>query len=201
VADALLASGIPLIGFTDPDTNLHGTFVLGVPVLGDDAILTGYSTHVVSLANGLGGVGRAGQLDLRAQLQKRWVARGFKFNVVRHPQAIVSRHAESSGGTFFGAGSVVQPRSVIGEGAVINTSAIVEHDTTVGAWSHIAPGAVVCGGVAIGAYAFIGAGAVVRQGLRLGDRVVVAAGAVVVRDFEGPGTLVGAPARPMGKAK
>ncbi len=49
----------------------------------------------------------------------------------------------------------------------------------------------------LGDHVQLGATAVVAGDVTLGDRVVIGAGAVVVKDFAGPGVLVGVPAHPV----
>lgn len=197
VADALLAAGRRLIGFTDADAARHGTRIAGVPVLGDDDVLRAHARDSVLLANGVGGVGRRGSEPLRRRLQERLAGEGWRFTDVRHPAAIVSPLALIEPGAQLLAASVVQPGARVGTGAIVNTGAIVEHDTSVGAWTHVAPRALLCGDVYVGEMSHIGAGAVVRQGLRIGAHTTIGAGAVVVRDFAGDGVLVGVPAAAM----
>lgn len=192
VADALLAAGERVLGFTDADKARHGQTLCGLPVLGDDSVLEAHSPQAVQLANGIGGVGSVGA---RRSAQQRLQARGWRFVTVKHPTALVSPFARIGDSVQLLAASVVQAAASIGEGCIVNTAAIVEHDVTLDDWTHVAPRAVICGGAVIGAGSHIGAGAVVLQGLQLGRGTVIGAGAVVVRDFAGEGLLVGVPAR------
>jgi sugar O-acyltransferase (sialic acid O-acetyltransferase NeuD family) len=196
VADALLAAGETVLGFTDPIAALHGTLQCGLPVLGDDAtVLAMHSPRNVRLVNGLGGVcGTA----MRQRVQQHLQARGWRFAAVRHPSAIVSRFADLGDATQLLAAGVVQAGARIGNGCIVNTAAVVEHDCRLGSQVHVAPRALLCGGVEVGSGSHIGAGAVLRQGVRLGPETVVGAGAVVLRDSPGGQTLVGTPARPRG---
>ncbi|MDC8758885.1 acetyltransferase [Janthinobacterium fluminis] len=200
VADALLAAGAAVLGFTDTDPARHGRVLCGLPVLGDDAVLARYERAGLRLANGLGGLG--GETPpLRARVQERLEAQGWQFCGVRHPGAIVSPFARLGAAVQLMAGCVVQPGAELGAGCIVNTGAIVEHDACIGAWSHLAPRAVVCGQVRIGAACHVGAGATVRQDVRLGAATLVGAGAVVVKNFSGGGVLLGTPARPWEQAK
>ena len=194
VADAVLAAGESVLGFTDLNSACHGTTVCGCPVLGDDTILDDYDPGSVLLANGIGTTG-SGRDRLRREIHARLVAAGLEFVTVRHPASVVSRFASISPGAQLFASSVIQAGATIGQGAIVNSAAVVEHDARIGDWTHIAPGAVVCGGVRVGHRCFVGAGAVVRHGLSLGDDTVVGAGAVVLQDFPAGGTLIGVPAR------
>lgn len=197
VADALLAAGRRVIGFTDADPARHGRRVAGLPVLGGDDALVAHAASDVLLANGIGGVGRRGGEPLRHRVQARLSQAGWRFTGVRHPSAVVSALATIEPCAQLLAACVVQPGARVGTGAIVNTAAVVEHDAVVGAWTHVAPRALLCGDVEVGEMSHVGAGAVVRQGLRLGARTTIGAGAVVVRDFAGDGLLVGVPAAAM----
>ncbi|MBS0366242.1 MAG: NeuD/PglB/VioB family sugar acetyltransferase [Proteobacteria bacterium] len=192
VADALLAAGERVVGFTDADVIRHQRELCGLRILGDDHILDGENPESLNLANGIGGVGSvAGRLTLQQRLR----GRGWVFVSVRHPTAVVSPFARIAEGAQLLAGSVVQVGAEVGEGCIVNTAAVVEHGVSLGAWAHVAPRALLCGDVSVGARSHIGAGAVVRQGVRLGEDTVVGAGAVVVNDSAGGELLVGVPAR------
>jgi sugar O-acyltransferase (sialic acid O-acetyltransferase NeuD family) len=193
VAEALLVSGIEVVGFTDIDPGRHGSRHVGLPVLGEDArVLSGYRHDDIVLANGIGGVGAT---EPRRKVQLGLQRVGWRFMTVRHPSVIVSPNAQIGPGVQMLAGSIVQVGARIGEGSIVNTGALIEHDCEVGSFVHAAPRALLCGDVKVGSGSHIGAGAVVKQGVRLGPDTLVGTGAVVVKDFEGHGVLVGIPAR------
>jgi sugar O-acyltransferase (sialic acid O-acetyltransferase NeuD family) len=200
VADALLAAGVPVLGFVDEERSRHCKRLLDLPVLGGDDALAAHPQQQIRLANGIGGAGvppPLGRPGRRVEVQQRLEARGYLFCSVLHPAAIASPHAEIGAGAQLLAGCVVQPRARIGRGAIVNSRALVEHDAVLGDFVHVAPGAVLCGGVAVGERAHIGAGAVVRQGLHVGPGAIIGAGAAVVCDCAG-GVWAGVPARPIG---
>lgn len=194
VADAAIAMGLQVLGFTDNDSARHGQMLCGRPVLGDDDVLETHARDDVRLLNGIGGVGRRGD-TLRRRVQERLAGNGWMFIGVRHPAATVSPFAHVEPTAQLLAGSIVQPGARVGEGCIVNSGAIIEHDAVVGDWSHVAPRALLCGDVQVGEGSHIGAGAVVRQGIVLGAATVVGAGAVVLAGHAGGGTLVGVPAR------
>lgn len=200
VADALLAAGATVLGYTDANPERHGLLHCGLSVLGNDDVLTGYRKEYVVLANGLGGLGEV-RLPMRQLIQQRLESQGWRFCSVIHPRAIVSRFARLEASVQVMAGSVIQPGATIGVGSVVNTAAVVEHDVSIGAWSNVAPRAVVCGQVSIGTASYVGAGATVRQGVLVGEYTLIGAGAVVVKDFAGDGVLAGVPARPVERRK
>lgn len=194
VADALLAAGQKVVGFVDPDPSRHGQWLCGLPILGDDDILSAMDRARLRLANGIGGTRGEG---LRAFVQHRLVASGWHFVGLRHPSSVISPFARIATCAHVLAGSVVQPGAVVGVGCIVNSGAVIEHDADLGAFVHVACNATLCGAVRVGEHSHVGAAAVVRQGVSLGARTVVGAGAVVVRDFAGGGVLIGVPARPI----
>lgn len=194
VADALLAAGVRVLGFTDADPRRHGMQLCNLPVLGNDSVLDTFAQADVQLANGIGST-RA--TALRGSVQRALEARGWQFASVRHPSAVVSPFASVGQGAQLLARCVVQPGAEIGMGCIVNTSAVIEHDVRLGEFVHVACGAVLCGHVQVGAHSHIGAAAVVRQGVTLGTHSVVGAGAAVVRNSAGGATLVGVPAEVM----
>lgn len=198
VADALQEAGRRVLGFTDPDSGLHGTLRIGLPILGGDEVLARYRPDEICLANGLGFVSGSGRTSLRARVQQRLEAQGWSFVSVIHPRALVSRHATLADGGQVLAGAIVQAGAVVGPGTIVNTAAIVEHDTIVGAWCHLATRSTLCGQTRVGDGCLVGAGAVLRQSLAIGADTVIGAGAVVLRDCLGNETLCGVPARPLG---
>ena len=193
VADALMACGIDVVGFTDVDPNRHGSHHVGLPVLGEDErVLSAYRQGSVMLANGVGSITVA---ERRRNVQLGLQRAGWRFTTVRHPSAVVSPQARIGEGAQLLAGSIIQVGATIGEGTIVNTGAVVEHHCEIGNFVHAAPRTLLCGDVKVGADSHLGAGSVVKQGLRLGPCTLVGAGAVVVKDFEGHGMLVGNPAR------
>lgn len=196
IADALLASGRQVLGFTDRVPAARDARVCGLPILGSDEVLQQHDPGAVELANGIGGIGDAAARR-RRELQTDLRARGWRFASVRHPSAVVSPFALLDEGVQILERAVVQVGATLGTGCILNFAATVGHHARVGAWTHVAPSATLCGDVVVGERCHIGADATLRQGVRLGDDVLVGAGALVLEDFGGRGTLVGLPARQM----
>jgi UDP-perosamine 4-acetyltransferase len=191
--DALRASGRAVYGLVDADPALIGQSVLGVPVLGDDAILPELWQSGVRQA--FLGVGTARSTTARSRIWRQLHELGFEVIDVIHPTAVISDFATFGRGVTVLARAVVNPAVTLGDNVLVNTAAIVEHDCVIGDHVHLATGCVLAGGVVVEAGAFIGAGATLKPGVRIGAKAVVGAGSVVVRDVPANVVVSGVPAR------
>jgi len=197
VLDALLLSGVSITGILDPVLSA-GERVLGVVVIGGDDCLDQVRPAEVLLINGLGA---NPCVRGRKRMYEYMKARGFLFEAVRHPSAVVGRECILGESSQIMAGAVLQNRTRIGDNTVINTCASIDHDCEIGAHTFVAPGAVLSGNVSVGDASFIGAGAVVLPGIGIGSNVVVGAGAVVTRNVIDGWVLAGNPAVKIGVNK
>ena len=116
-----------------------------------------------------------------------------------HPQATISRYASVGTGVVAFAGVVVNTGASIGFGAILNTGCSIDHDCVLDECVHVSPGARLAGAVRVGRLSWIGIGASVRQSINIGCNVNVGAGAAVVNDIDHSMTVVGVPARDLGR--
>lgn len=159
VIDALQKAGATVSGVLDPAWTAAAP-LLGVPILGADDYLNTLDPKQVYVAVGVGGNGGN---PLRRSLFNLARKTGFEMPPVIHPGSIVAESALLEPGVQVMAGAVVQARTLLSEGVIVNTLASVDHDSTIGAFCHIAPHACICGGVVMGQGVHVGAGAVVIQ--------------------------------------
>ena len=117
------------------------------------------------------------------------------------PRAIIAESAIINKGVQVFPGAIVQSHSRLGDWVLINSGAIIEHDVEIGGGTHVAPGAIICGGVTLGPNCFIGAGSVLREGISVAENTIVGAGAVVTKNIPTGGIVVGNPARRLEKGK
>lgn len=190
VIDVLHVQGRQVLGYCD--LNQNGLPILGVPRLGSEEAIFQLANEKVRLINGIGSI-KPG--SLRSDVYARFASKGYLFDQLIHPSAVVTADVVLDTGVQIMARVVLQPGSRIGMNTIINTGVSVDHNCVVGSHVHIAPGVVLCGDVQVGDGAHIGAGATVIQGISIGAKSMVGAGAVVVDDVPAEATVVGIPAK------
>lgn len=190
--EALRLQGRQILFATDDDEGLHGGEVFGVRIEGPDGCVLEIPADSVGLVNAVGSV--TAPIG-RRRVFEQFVERGYRFEQVIHPTAVLASSAELGEGVQVMAGAVIQPSAIIGPNALINTRASVDHDCVIEAHVHVAPGVTLSGGVHVHDTVHVGTGATVIQGIDIGREAVVGAGAVVVRDVEAGAIVLGVPAR------
>ena len=188
-----LVGGYELVGLLDAEPGLWGSEVLGVPVLGGDALLT--EMYDKGVCTAFIGVGMVKSSEPRRRLYGQARQAGFDMADATHPRAIISPTAKIGDGPTVMAGVVINANAKLGNNVIINTGAIIEHDCVIGDHVHVATGACLAGSIKVGDGAHVGIGATIREGIRVGRGSVVGAGAVVVHDVPDDVLVVGVPAK------
>jgi sugar O-acyltransferase (sialic acid O-acetyltransferase NeuD family) len=166
-----------------------GSFVNGIPVLGDSRCLEQSDflmTYAIIIA--------VGDVRLRRRLALLVLERGGHLGMAIHDRAVVAEDVTIGGGSAIMAGAVINTGSRVGRFAIINTGAVVDHDNLIEDGVHISPGCSLAGSVTCGADAFIGTGASIIPGVRIGARAVIGAGATVISNVPPDALAVGCPA-------
>ncbi len=186
-------------GILDRNQELHGTEVLGIPILGGDEQLNELVTS--GFRHFFVGVGSVGDCSRRRSLYERATGLGMIAVNAIHPSAIISESAKFESGLTVMAGAIINSGAKFGMNVVVNTGTIVEHDCLVRDHVHLATGSRLAGGVIVEVCAHIGIGATIKEGIRIGEGAIVGAGAVVIRDVPANNVVVGVPARLLRLAK
>ena len=169
-----------ILGILDR-SELVGTDVLGIPVIGTDEDLPVLVKKNLSFLITLGQIKTP---DLRIRIYKRIKVLGGLLSTVIATSAHVSPFAQIGEGSIIMGKAMIGPGVRIGENCIINTNALVEHDSVVGKHCHISTGVIINGGCQVGDGVFVGSRAVLRQDIRIGDRKIISMGAVVFGDVE-----------------
>ncbi len=132
---------------------------------------------------------------LRGKLFEKLEEKSCIFPTLKHPSAIVSKHANIGEGSIIMPNATVNLNVMIGKCGIINTNSVLDHDSKLGDFVHISPGVNVAGNVAIHDYSWIGIGATVINNIHIGKRSIVGAGSVVIDDIRDNVTVFGIPAK------
>jgi sugar O-acyltransferase (sialic acid O-acetyltransferase NeuD family) len=172
------------------DDAKHGDEACGVPVVG--------GREVLASLRGMGhrhGFVAVGDCLARRALAASMLDAGFDLVSIIHPSAVIADDVAIGVGVLVAAGAVINPRSRIGDLAIINTRASVDHDCIVERLAHLSPGVTLGGCATIKEGAWLGIGSTVLDRRTVGEWAVVGAGAVVIHDIPRERTYVGVPAR------
>jgi sugar O-acyltransferase (sialic acid O-acetyltransferase NeuD family) len=192
VADMLLrlrdsGEAVEPVGYLDDNRSLYGKTMLGLPVLGDIASLSGipHDSVVITIGNN----------RVRNRIFEQLKQQGQQFATVIHPSAIIPQDVSIGEGSIICGGVVLNTGTIIGSNTILSISCAISHHNHIGSHTHIGPGVNLCGGVTIGEGTLVGAGAVATPLCRVGSWSTVGAGAVVIEDIPDQVVAVGSPAK------
>ncbi|MBM3177073.1 MAG: acetyltransferase [Bacteroidetes bacterium] len=192
--DIFEANGNMVYGYLDDRSDLHGTQIDEITVLGntdDDGFLKLIGKKCEAFV-------AADDLRLRKSLVKM-------LNDVRHVQPVNAVHQRAGlsplaiigHGNYFAARTEVGPGASIGNHGLFHTGSQVGAECVVGHYVQIGAGAVINPGVIIEDDVFIGSGAIVVSGVKLGKGARIGAGSVVIAPVAAGETVFGNPAKPV----
>ncbi|MCH5322128.1 MAG: acetyltransferase [Helicobacter sp.] len=167
----------------------------GKVICGIKAILREEFLSIPQIQNQVALVLAIGNNALRKQLYEFFKSKGFDLPTIIHRSAIISKSSFLQEACVVMPQVVLNAKSQIGVGVILNTACVVEHDCKIGDFSHIAPRSVLCGGASVGKVSHIGANSVIIEGKSVGDFCLVGAGSVVIHNIVSNKKVVGNPAK------
>ncbi len=168
------------------DRNRCSSLLLGLPILWIEDLPSLVNTHMAVCAIGS---------SRRSQFIESVQAMGFRFAMVRHPTARISRTSSVGAGGILSAGVVIASHTNLGSHVIVNRGSLIGHHTTIADYVTISPGANIAGRVSIGVGSYIGIGATILNDIKVGAHAVVGAGSVVTKEVPDQVQVLGAPAR------
>jgi sugar O-acyltransferase (sialic acid O-acetyltransferase NeuD family) len=184
------------LGYVVSDLNKVGPHDSKSKILGDYLWLQSNLTKVDAVTIGIGTP--ASRLKVAREL--KGMLGGVEFPSLVHPTAILDRKsAEIEEGVLVCAAVVATVNITLRAFALCNFGCTLGHEVTVGRGVVINPGANISGGVVLGDGVQVSTGAQVLQYLTVGEGATVGAGAVVTKNVLPGVTVVGIPAKVLGR--
>lgn len=179
------------------DDGQAGSILSGYPVLSYTDFLANSNAKkgvVIAIANS----------GIREKLTSQLATDQVQQLHIQANNAVIAEEAEIAEGSLFCLFTCVTSNAKIGKGFHANIYSYVAHDCVIGDYVTFAPGVKCNGNVHIEDHAYIGTGAIIKQGrsdrpIVIGRGAVVGMGAVVTKSVPAGVTVIGNPAKPLGR--
>lgn len=192
------ATDVPwdLVGVLDDSPspeNLERLADRAVPFLGAlDDFLAG---DVAGVAYAVG----IGSPAVRQRIAEKCDAAGLTAAALVHPSVTMGARVSVGGGSVLCAGVRITTNIEIGRHVHLNLNSTVGHDSVIEDYVSVNPLASVSGDCVLETGVLVGVGGILLNGVRVGRGAVVGGAACAVKDVEPGTTVVGVPARPLGR--
>jgi sugar O-acyltransferase (sialic acid O-acetyltransferase NeuD family) len=188
--------GRQVVCFIDDDPSKTGRVLNDIPVMSCGDAAERFPEALVAAG--------IGSPAARESVIGKAVQHGFRLATLIHPRVERSTRITFGDGVVVCAGNILTTDIAVGNLVQINLDCTIGHDVELDDYATLAPGVHVSGYVSIGRRAYIGTGATIINGtadrrLTIACDAVVGAGACVTRSVESGVTVVGVPAKPIGK--
>jgi sugar O-acyltransferase (sialic acid O-acetyltransferase NeuD family) len=133
--------------------------------------------------------------------RKRWLEeieqKGFNFDTLIHPSAIIGDSVNIDEGCIIYPGVILTCDIKIGRHSIINIGTTINHDSIIGNYVTVGPGVNIPGNVIIGNECWISVGVKIINKISIGRGSFIGAGAVVTKNIPENVLAVGVPAKPI----
>lgn len=182
--------GYHVYGVLDDDIQMHGKFILDVPVLGCVSNWSSYLDCEFIVA--------IGSPRTRKLVVDKMNALGTpEFATLIHPSVIKSNKVTFDRGCMVCAGMVFTVEITVGKHCIFNINGTVGHETNVGNYVTIAPIVAISGNVNLQDCVEVGTGASIRQGITLSKGAMLGMGGVLTKNIPENFIYAGNPAKPL----
>jgi sugar O-acyltransferase (sialic acid O-acetyltransferase NeuD family) len=178
-----------VLGIVDDDPMLHGTSLLGVPVIGSvDSVRDLPQSKIVVCA---------GRGQSRRQIVHRLSMLGVGDD---RYVSVVDRTVRIAGDCTVGVGSILLAHAAltaevsVGRHVVAMPNVTLTHDDVIDDYVTLCAGVSLGGWVSVGAAAYLGMNSSVRERVQIGVEAVLGMGAALLTDLPAGQTWVGVPA-------
>jgi sugar O-acyltransferase (sialic acid O-acetyltransferase NeuD family) len=133
--------------------------------------------------------------------RRRWIEeierKGFYFDTVVHPSAILGDFVNIGKGCIICPGVILTCDIEIGRHSIVNIGTTINHDCVIGDFVTIGPGVSIAGNVTIGDECWISIGVKIINKVSIGKRSFIGAGGIVTENIPENTLAIGIPARPV----
>ncbi|WP_455584543.1 acetyltransferase [Bacteroides sp.] len=188
----LLEAGVDVVGFLDDNSDLHGSDVNGIPVLGGINLLDSlkYTNQVESVYCPIG------NNKLRVEILTKAKEFGYQIPNYIHSTVNLSPNVEIGEGVYILLNTSIMPYVTIRNYVMISMNANIAHHSVLEEGTFISTGVNFGAGIVAHRYSYIGISATVMTGIKtLGENCLIGAGAVVIKDIPEKAVVAGVPAK------
>ena len=183
---------INIVGFIDDNTEIIGTEVMGIPVLG--CFIDLYSNEFKKNIDDV--YCPIGKNDVRESYLSNLKKQGYGIPSFIHPTVCIGPDVTLGEAVYMLPGNIIMPHTKIGNYFMMNTCSTIAHHVIVEDAVFLSSGVNVGALINVKNRAYIGMGVTAMTGIKeIGQDTLIGAGAVLIKDVPDYATVVGNPGR------